>query len=156
MWGSDFEKLDICAVICCKLSLRKRVFGPSAQQRDLYDQAVIPMVHEVLEGFNCTKRSETDTEDVDDLCEVVKVNNEGGAVSGGDEEADVHEHPILEKDTAAGGGSISSGSSISSSCSSCCATMSVLWSTIKEIKLNRSDNHYVAIGFGRNRRIQKL
>lgn len=31
-----------------------KVFGPSAQQRDLYDQAVIPIVHEVLEGFNCT------------------------------------------------------------------------------------------------------
>lgn len=31
-----------------------KVFGPSAQQRDLYDQAVIPIVNEVLEGFNCT------------------------------------------------------------------------------------------------------
>ncbi|RXH81482.1 hypothetical protein DVH24_034903 [Malus domestica] len=31
-----------------------KVFGPNAQQRDLYDQAVIPIVHEVLEGFNCT------------------------------------------------------------------------------------------------------
>ncbi|KAE9465600.1 hypothetical protein C3L33_02492, partial [Rhododendron williamsianum] len=31
-----------------------KVFGPSAQQRDLYDQAVVPIVHEVLEGFNCT------------------------------------------------------------------------------------------------------
>lgn len=31
-----------------------KVFGPSAQQRDLYEQAVIPIVHEVLEGFNCT------------------------------------------------------------------------------------------------------
>lgn len=31
-----------------------QVFGPSAQQRDLYDQAIIPIVNEVLEGFNCT------------------------------------------------------------------------------------------------------
>ncbi|XP_060177032.1 kinesin-like protein KIN-5C [Lycium barbarum] len=31
-----------------------KVFGPSSQQRDLYDQAIIPIVNEVLEGFNCT------------------------------------------------------------------------------------------------------
>ncbi|XP_074285951.1 kinesin-like protein KIN-5C [Silene latifolia] len=31
-----------------------KVFGPSSQQRDLYDQAIVPIVHEVLEGFNCT------------------------------------------------------------------------------------------------------
>ncbi|XP_051150145.1 kinesin-like protein KIN-5C [Andrographis paniculata] len=31
-----------------------KVFGPNAQQRDLYDQAVVPIVNEVLEGFNCT------------------------------------------------------------------------------------------------------
>ncbi|KAL3646890.1 Kinesin-like protein KIN-5C [Castilleja foliolosa] len=31
-----------------------KVFGPNAQQRDLYEQAVIPIVNEVLEGFNCT------------------------------------------------------------------------------------------------------
>ncbi|KAK2400965.1 kinesin protein KIN-5D [Trifolium repens] len=31
-----------------------KVFGPSAKQKDLYDQAVIPIVNEVLEGFNCT------------------------------------------------------------------------------------------------------
>ncbi|CAD5320516.1 unnamed protein product [Arabidopsis thaliana] len=31
-----------------------KVFGPSAQQKDLYDQAVVPIVNEVLEGFNCT------------------------------------------------------------------------------------------------------
>ncbi|KAK1404707.1 kinesin-like protein KIN-5C [Heracleum sosnowskyi] len=31
-----------------------RVFGPAARQRDLYEQAVIPIVNEVLEGFNCT------------------------------------------------------------------------------------------------------
>ncbi|KAJ4830125.1 Kinesin-like protein KIN-5C [Turnera subulata] len=31
-----------------------KVFGPSARQKDLYDQAVVPIVNEVLEGFNCT------------------------------------------------------------------------------------------------------
>lgn len=31
-----------------------QVFGPSAQQRDLYEQAIVPIVNEVLEGFNCT------------------------------------------------------------------------------------------------------
>ncbi|MQM03110.1 hypothetical protein Taro_035884 [Colocasia esculenta] len=31
-----------------------KVFGPTAQQKNLYDQAVIPIVNEVLEGFNCT------------------------------------------------------------------------------------------------------
>ena len=31
-----------------------QVFGPSSQQKDLYDQAIIPIVNEVLEGFNCT------------------------------------------------------------------------------------------------------
>ena len=36
----------------------------------------------------------TDTEDVDDLREVVKVNDKGGTVSGGDEGADEHECPV--------------------------------------------------------------
>ncbi|GMH30138.1 hypothetical protein Nepgr_031981 [Nepenthes gracilis] len=31
-----------------------KVFGPSAQQEDLYEQAIVPIVNEVLEGFNCT------------------------------------------------------------------------------------------------------
>ncbi|KAL8496794.1 hypothetical protein ACS0TY_020464 [Phlomoides rotata] len=31
-----------------------KVFGPSSQQKDLYEQAVSPIVHEVLEGYNCT------------------------------------------------------------------------------------------------------
>ncbi|XP_047162874.1 kinesin-like protein KIN-5C isoform X2 [Vigna umbellata] len=31
-----------------------KVFGPSARQKDLYEQAVTPIVNEVLEGFNCT------------------------------------------------------------------------------------------------------
>ncbi|OIW11363.1 hypothetical protein TanjilG_19619 [Lupinus angustifolius] len=30
------------------------VFGPSSRQKDLYEQAVTPIVNEVLEGFNCT------------------------------------------------------------------------------------------------------
>lgn len=31
-----------------------QVFGPKAQQRSIYDQAISPIVDEVLEGFNCT------------------------------------------------------------------------------------------------------
>ncbi|XP_058109930.1 kinesin-like protein KIN-5D [Magnolia sinica] len=31
-----------------------RVFGPTSQQKDLYDLAVSPIVNEVLEGYNCT------------------------------------------------------------------------------------------------------
>jgi kinesin family protein 11 len=31
-----------------------QVFGPQSLQKDLYDQAVVPIVNEVLEGFNCT------------------------------------------------------------------------------------------------------
>ncbi|KAK3226447.1 hypothetical protein Dsin_006309, partial [Dipteronia sinensis] len=31
-----------------------KVFGPKAQQRSIYDQAVVPIVNEVLDGFNCT------------------------------------------------------------------------------------------------------
>ncbi|KAI5061018.1 hypothetical protein GOP47_0023523 [Adiantum capillus-veneris] len=31
-----------------------KVFGPQAQQQDLYEQAIVPIVNEVLEGFNCT------------------------------------------------------------------------------------------------------
>ncbi|KAI4353497.1 hypothetical protein L6164_002442 [Bauhinia variegata] len=31
-----------------------KVFGPAAQQKELYDQAVSPIVNEVLEGYNCT------------------------------------------------------------------------------------------------------
>ncbi|CAD5324962.1 unnamed protein product [Arabidopsis thaliana] len=30
------------------------VFGPASQQKDLYDQAICPIVFEVLEGYNCT------------------------------------------------------------------------------------------------------
>ncbi|KAI5057401.1 hypothetical protein GOP47_0027416 [Adiantum capillus-veneris] len=31
-----------------------KVFGTQSQQKDLYDQAIVPIVNEVLEGFNCT------------------------------------------------------------------------------------------------------
>ncbi|XP_023734741.1 kinesin-like protein KIN-5C isoform X1 [Lactuca sativa] len=31
-----------------------KVFGPTSQQKDLYEQAITPIVNEVLEGFNCT------------------------------------------------------------------------------------------------------
>ncbi|XP_030926960.1 kinesin-like protein KIN-5B [Quercus lobata] len=31
-----------------------KVFGPKAQQRSIYDQAIAPVVNEVLDGFNCT------------------------------------------------------------------------------------------------------
>lgn len=31
-----------------------QVFGPESKQCELYEQAVVPIVHEVLEGFNCT------------------------------------------------------------------------------------------------------
>ncbi|KAL1545908.1 Kinesin-like protein KIN-5B [Salvia divinorum] len=31
-----------------------KVFGPKSQQMSIYDQAISPIVAEVLEGFNCT------------------------------------------------------------------------------------------------------
>ncbi|XP_039056763.1 kinesin-like protein KIN-5B isoform X2 [Hibiscus syriacus] len=31
-----------------------KVFGPKSQQRTIYDQAIAPIVNEVLDGFNCT------------------------------------------------------------------------------------------------------
>lgn len=34
--------------------LISQVFGPASQQKDLYDQAICPIVFEVLEGYNCT------------------------------------------------------------------------------------------------------
>lgn len=37
-----------------KLFTFDKVFGPKAQQRSIYDQAIFPIVNEVLEGFNCT------------------------------------------------------------------------------------------------------
>ncbi|EPS68865.1 hypothetical protein M569_05900, partial [Genlisea aurea] len=37
-----------------KTFLFDKVFGPASEQKDLYDQAVSPIVFEVLEGYNCT------------------------------------------------------------------------------------------------------
>ncbi|WOL08474.1 kinesin-like protein KIN-5A [Canna indica] len=31
-----------------------KVFGPTSKQKDLFDQAISPIVNEVLEGYNCT------------------------------------------------------------------------------------------------------
>lgn len=31
-----------------------QVFGPNSEQVDLYNQAISPIVNEVLEGYNCT------------------------------------------------------------------------------------------------------
>lgn len=31
-----------------------RVFGPTSKQKELFDTAIAPIVHEVLEGYNCT------------------------------------------------------------------------------------------------------
>lgn len=30
------------------------MFGPTSQQKDLYDSAIWPIVFEILEGYNCT------------------------------------------------------------------------------------------------------
>lgn len=30
------------------------MFGPRVQQRSVYDNAIAPIVNDVLEGFNCT------------------------------------------------------------------------------------------------------
>lgn len=32
----------------------EQVFGPSSKQKDLFEQSISPIVHEVLEGYNCT------------------------------------------------------------------------------------------------------
>ena len=31
-----------------------QVFGPNSKQKDLYEEAITPIVNEVLDGFNCT------------------------------------------------------------------------------------------------------
>ena len=43
-------------IAACRLShsLFIQVFGPEAGQQRLYDQAIAPIVEEVLDGFNCT------------------------------------------------------------------------------------------------------
>ncbi|KAL0896844.1 hypothetical protein Bca101_080805 [Brassica carinata] len=67
--SEDEQKSNVTRVISCN-ELRKevnvankqvdrvftfdKVFGPKAQQRSIYDQAIAPIVHEVLEGFSCT------------------------------------------------------------------------------------------------------
>lgn len=54
------NKREVCAVqnIANKqidrTFLFDKVFGPSSQQKDLYEQSVCPIVFEVLEGYNCT------------------------------------------------------------------------------------------------------
>ncbi|KAF3773191.1 putative kinesin-related protein [Nymphaea thermarum] len=49
------ERESISAQIVYRIKHEdSHVFGPGAQQKDLYDQAVVPIVNEVLEGFNCT------------------------------------------------------------------------------------------------------
>ncbi|GKE93879.1 kinesin-like protein KIN-5C, partial [Tanacetum coccineum] len=45
---------DVSQAIAGKPSKFDRVLGPTAQQKDLYKQAVFPIENEVLEGFNCT------------------------------------------------------------------------------------------------------
>lgn len=31
-----------------------QVFGPKSQQKDVFNHAVVPLVNEVLDGYNCT------------------------------------------------------------------------------------------------------
>ncbi|KAH6805914.1 ATP binding microtubule motor family protein, partial [Perilla frutescens var. frutescens] len=69
----DEQRLNMPKVITCNDSKREvtvsqtvgckqvdrvftfdKIFGPKAQQRSIYDQAISPIVAEVLEGFNCT------------------------------------------------------------------------------------------------------
>ena len=39
-------------IIICNNSMQ--VFGPDSRQTDLFDHAVVPIVNEVLDGYNCT------------------------------------------------------------------------------------------------------
>ena len=41
-------------IYLCVVYIMYKVFGPKSQQRSIYDQAISPIVNEVLEGFNCT------------------------------------------------------------------------------------------------------
>ncbi|KAL7248280.1 hypothetical protein ACSBR2_003069 [Camellia fascicularis] len=71
--SDDEQRLNVPKVITCNEHKREvnvlqslankqvdrvftfdKVFGPKAQQRSIYDQAIVPIVNEVLEGFNCT------------------------------------------------------------------------------------------------------
>ncbi|KAB2087362.1 hypothetical protein ES319_A04G098700v1 [Gossypium barbadense] len=71
--SEDEQKMNVSRVISCNELKREvtvlqnvankqvdrvftfdKVFGPKAQQRTIYDQAIAPIVNEVLDGFNCT------------------------------------------------------------------------------------------------------
>lgn len=71
--GEEEQRLNVPKVISCNEHKREvtvmqsiankqvdrvftfdKVFGPKSQQRSIYDQAIAPIVNEVLEGFNCT------------------------------------------------------------------------------------------------------
>ncbi|XP_059462978.1 kinesin-like protein KIN-5B [Corylus avellana] len=71
--SDDEQRLNVPKVISCNEHKREvsvsqnlankqvdriftfdKVFGPKAQQRSIYDQAIAPIVNEVLDGFNCT------------------------------------------------------------------------------------------------------
>ncbi|XP_057427168.1 kinesin-like protein KIN-5B [Lotus japonicus] len=71
--SDDEQKLNVPKLVSCNENKREvtvmqtiagkqvdrvftfdKVFGPKAQQRSIYDQAIAPIVHEVLDGFNCT------------------------------------------------------------------------------------------------------
>ncbi|RZB91570.1 Kinesin-like protein KIN-5D [Glycine soja] len=51
--SEDEMRLHTSVVISCNEDKRE-VFGPNSQQKELYDQAVSPIVYEVLKGYNCT------------------------------------------------------------------------------------------------------
>lgn len=42
------------AIFNSTLDILVQVFGPTSQQKELFDEAVSPIVNEVLEGYNCT------------------------------------------------------------------------------------------------------
>ncbi|KAF2306125.1 hypothetical protein GH714_012876 [Hevea brasiliensis] len=48
---SEFKALNVPKLISCN-ERKREVFGPKSQQRSIYDQAIAPIVNEVLEGFN--------------------------------------------------------------------------------------------------------
>ncbi|XP_044495874.1 kinesin-like protein KIN-5B [Mangifera indica] len=71
--SDDEERLNVPRVVSCNEHKREvtvmqnvankqidrvftfdKVFGPKSQQRSIYDQAIVPIVNEVLDGFNCT------------------------------------------------------------------------------------------------------
>ncbi|KAJ0089052.1 hypothetical protein Patl1_31944 [Pistacia atlantica] len=71
--SDDEQRLNVPRVISCNEHKREvtvmqnvankqidrvftfdKVFGPKSQQRSIYDQAIAPVVNEVLDGFNCT------------------------------------------------------------------------------------------------------